>query len=190
MYCSIHEAWENNNTLESLTKSIQSNVTRQTNNLYTNEHFGNAEILPNQSNRISDLNNDNYLTSDVVSETIDSDIFLPSETEVIDDQETTINETSDMFPSTETEIKTEKNQLTFKICESVFKFILSNKNYRNKLENKYKIRILSKYLHDNFLTKLLGGEIKEIITIILISIFIILVLDIFVNLGKNIGFRK
>ena len=188
MYCSIHEAWENNNTLESLSRSIQHNVSKQTNNTYTNEHFENAEILPNQSNRISDLNNDNYLTDDTPIYSEDSDIFLPTENEIIDEPELSVDNSINVFPLTETE--TDKNTVTFKMCESVFKYILSNKSYRNKLENKYKIKILNKYIRDNFLTKLLGGETKEIITIILISIFIILVLDIFVNLGKNISFKK
>jgi len=192
MYCSIREAWENNDTLESLSKSIQHNVTSQSGNLYTNEHFQNAEILPNQSNRITDLNNDDYMFDDTQNDSEDSNIFIPTETEteIIDESNKLINNRSIEFPLTDTEQELDKIPITFKMCESIFKFILSNKNYRNKLENKYKVKFVSKFIHDNFLTKLLGGETKEIITIILISIFIILVLDIFVNLGKNISFKK
>lgn len=192
MYCSIHEAWENNNTLESLSRSIQHNVTKQSNNLYTNEHFKNAEILPNQSNLIADLNNDDYMIDDTQIDSVDSNLFLPTETEIIDDTNSSINNRSDNYIPIDThhDQKSNNNSITYKMCESVFKFLLENKNYRNKLENKYKVRILSKYIHENFLMKLLGGEVKEIITIVLISIFIILILDIFVNLGRNISINK
>jgi len=182
MYCSIQEAWENNNTLESLSNTIKHNVSRQSDNFYTNEHFQNAEVLPNQSNLISDLNNESdFENTPIYSD--DSDLFLPTETE-------SEIETEEIGTRVDKHIISNKETITYQMCDSVFKYILSNIDYRNKLENKYRIRISSWLVHHDFLSKLLGGETKEIIIIILVSIFIILVLDIFVNLGKNLSFKK
>ena len=185
-FASLQEVWNNTNTFSDLHPDI---FRKQLRNIEKNSSINNdnnvEKIDPTEKFFIEGFKNNNY----------PDDIFqYPDEYNNIDDD----NMISDNYATNINDIEQPKQKVSNKQSidkidlDHYFDKIINNIKIKKKLEKKYKIKIikddeLNKMQNNNFLSKLLSEENKEILCIILIGIFIILVLDLFVQIGKNIS---
>lgn len=159
MYCSLNEAWGNNNTIESLNKRYESNI----NKLSTNNFNIDSKV-----NETNDINKSNYPKSTIHDENIFEN--MTNDNENIED----IN-TEDIMLQTEEEPK------------SILKKTLSNEELVNKVLECPECRnlVIKKLnLINNPLNLLQNNEIKEITILILIGLIVIILLDLFFKIAK------
>ena len=159
MYCSLNEAWGNNNTIESLNKRYENNI----NKLSTNNFNIDSKV-----NEANDTNKSKYQKSTIHDENIFEN--MTNDNEYTED----IN-TEDIMLQTEEEPK------------SILKKTLSNEELVNKVLECPECRslIIKKLnLINNPLNLLQNNEIKEITILILIGLIVIILLDLFIKIVK------
>ena len=159
MYCSLNEAWGNNNTIESLNKRYESNIDKLSTKKF------------NIDSKINNTNNDNK--SNYPKATIHDDNIFENMTNEYESTED-IN-TEDIMLKTEEEPK------------SILKNYLSNEDLVNKVLQCPECRsmIIKKLnLINNPLNILQNNEIKELTILILIGLIVIILLDLFFKIAK------
>ena len=159
MYCSLNEAWGNNNTIESLNKRYESNIDKLSTKKF------------NIDSKLNNTNNDSK--SNYPKTTIHDDNIFENMTNECESTED-IN-TEDIMLKTEEEPK------------SILKNYLSNEELVNKVLQCPECRnmIIKKLnLINNPLNILQNNEIKEVTILILIGLIVIILLDLFFKIAK------
>lgn len=177
MYCSIHEAWDNKNSLSNLSKRFQENF-----NPSLNEELSTYKIDQNDieySNKVKPKfierkdarynNNSNTIYDDnILDDTEDiktEDIILSS-----------IQEEDIKVDSTE---KTKKTNFSDKKleCKQLVNKVLSCPTCRKMLEKKLNV-------NKNPLQNLVNNEMREIMILILIGLIIMIIIDLFIRISN------
>lgn len=162
MYCSINEAWNNNNTIDSLNKRYNNNINKLSANKFTLEN--------NKKNSI-ETNKSNYPNSTIH----DTNIFENMNNDLKNDTNTEELNTEDIMLNTEEEPKSILKKSTN--CEELVNKILDCPTCRNLVIKKLN-------LINNPLNLLQNNEVKEVAILILIGLIVIIILDLFVKIAK------
>ena len=162
MYCSINEAWNNNNTIDSLNKRYNNNINKLSANKFTLEN--------NKKNSI-ETNKSNYPNSTIH----DANIFENMNNDSKNDTNTEELNTEDIMLNTEEEPKSILKKSTN--CEELVNKILDCPTCRNLVIKKLN-------LINNPLNLLQNNEVKEVAILILIGLIVIIILDLFVKIAK------
>lgn len=147
--------------------------------IYSNldEVWNTSDIHPDiYKNRIKHMNN-TKMTSNCVNNIQPEEKFFIEGFKDYEDSEmaTQINEISSSTQKNENKNKDENK-------EDILYKLITNKKMRKEFENKYKVKIID----DNITTTWLTDQNKEILCIFLMGFFIILILDLFIQIGKII----
>ena len=162
MYCSINEAWNNNNTIDSLNKRYNNNINKLSANKFTLEN--------NKKNSI-ETSKSNYPNSTIH----DTNIFENMNNDLKNDTNTEELNTEDIMLNTEEEPKSILKKSTN--CEELVNKILDCPTCRNLVIKKLN-------LINNPLNLLQNNEVKEVAILILIGLIVIIILDLFVKIAK------
>ena len=162
MYCSINEAWNNNNTIDSLNKRYNNNINKLSANKFTLEN--------NKKNSI-ETNKSNYPNSTIH----DTNIFENMNNDLKNDTNTEELNTEDIMLNTEEEPKSILKKSTN--CEELVNKILDCPTCRNLVIKKLN-------LINNPLNLLQNNEVKEVAILILIGLIVIIILDLIVKIAK------
>ena len=172
MYCSIHEAWDNKNSLSNLSKRYQENFNPSLNDELSTYKINknNVSYTPKQKPKLREredarYNNDNSMV-------FNSDI-LDTQTEEIQTEDIILSE-----PDVE-EVKPLKPIYKNKKveCEQLIKKVLSCPTCRRMLEKKLNV-------NKNPLQNLVNNEMREIMILILIGLVIMIIIDLFIRISK------
>ena len=161
MYCSIDEAWSNNNTMKELNKRYNShNKLSQPNDALSKTY--------NVKNQLSDQNNniDSYFDDILENDSISSPkVILKKKIKKKDNKEKDNKEKDNK----------DYNELVNKVlsCPKCRKLIMIKLGIRNK----NRVNIVNQYLTD---------DNKELIILILIGLIIMVLLDIFIRISRSI----
>jgi len=189
----IREAWANNDMMEIYAENMKKNLITPhvtpypiTNdeditdiyklNYQKDQPFKSSDLLDNQTNIIQNSNIDDQ-QNEVSNYPIDSELYTEFDEKQSDNKNESI------------EKKNDKNDNYDIDYNEIFEFILNNLSLKNKLERKFNVKIIdNKTVNKQIssISKILTGENKEILMIIFIGIFILLILDLFVNIGQKL----
>lgn len=163
MYCSINDAWNQENTMSNLAKR------------FNKEYFSNNSDLNDNYYRI----NKNHLDSQYkpLIENFDN-------TNNISKLDIPIN-TNNLTVKKKEEKKEEKCPENEKLCEKLVQKVLSCEKCKNLIMKKLKLESTIP-LELNF-SSLLKGNNRELVILVLIGLIIIIILDLFLKLSKSLN---
>ena len=176
MYCSIHEAWDNKNSLSNLSKRYQENFNPSLNDELSTYKINknNISYKSSQKPKFRERHDARYNKDD--SMVFDNGII---DTQTEDIQTEDIQTEDIILSSIEPEIvKPIKSVYKNKKleCEQLVKKVLSCPTCRKMLENKLNI-------NKNPLQNLVNNEMREIMILILIGLVIMIIIDLFIRVS-------
>ena len=214
-YCSIEEAWNSNNTIEGFANTIQHDLDEYKQRFSIDNNQRNDYQKPdiNKYDYLSHdpkVNNHGIIDSKPSSEEDhmsreenhiiskkgnvsnkkhilheESNIFEESESKITKDIDfSELEDLSDEEPVVKTKKRVKFDKSTKHIkksepsCNELINKVISCEKCLKLFKNKLN-------LHNNFLDTLLSDNNREIFMVILMGIFTILILDLFVRIGKN-----
>ena len=172
MYCSIHEAWDNKNSLSNLSKRYQENFNPSINDELSTYKINKNDIsyTSNQKPKLRERQDARYNNDDSII--FDNDI-INTQTEDIQTEDIILSsvEPDDVKP-VKSVYKNKKLE-----CEQLVKKVLSCPTCRKMLEKKLNI-------NKNPLQNLVNNEMREIMILILIGLVIMIIIDLFIRISK------
>lgn len=169
MYCSIQEAWSNDNTMEAF---INKRNNRQ---IITKDEECPLEDKRSHINRQYTYNNVNDVARNM---------NVNSKTQEVETEIEPFNSTIDVGSLLATETATEASEAPPEFtCDDFLVHLENCRKCRRKMEKRFCKQ------KKNIVQILLSDENKEFMTVILIGIFIIMTLDLFVRIGRNVTVR-
>ncbi len=161
MYCTIHEAWDNKNSISNLSKRYQENFNSFDDQLSTYKINDNQN---NYSTHIKEREDARYNN--------DKSIVFNEKILEKEDNQTEDIQTEDIILSPEHPKKSKKEE-----CEELIKKVLSCDICRKMLEKKLN-------LDKNPFLNLINNEIREILILILIGLIIMIIIDLFIRISS------
>jgi len=173
MYCSIHEAWDNKNSLSNLSRRYQENF-----NPSLNDELSTYKINKNEVSISSKEKPKFRERQDARYNKDDSIIF---DNDILDSQTEEIQTEDIMLSSVEPEKIKKPLKSVYKNkkleCEQLVKKVLSCPTCRKMLERKLNV-------NKNPLQNLVNNEMREIMILILIGLVIMIVIDLFIRISQ------
>lgn len=165
MYCTIHEAWDDKNSISNLSKRYQENFNSFDDQLST------YKINDNHNNYSTHIKPKVIEREDARYNNDKSIIFNEEILEKADNQTEDI-QTEDIILSSEQPKKSKKEE-----CEELIKKVLSCDVCRKMLEKKLN-------LNKNPFLNMINNEIREILILILIGLIIMIIIDLFIRISS------
>jgi hypothetical protein len=165
MYCTIHEAWDDKNSISNLSKRYQENFNSFDDQLSTYKINENHLSYINEKPKIEERQDARYNN--------DKSIVFNEEILEKENNQTEDIQTEDIILSSE---HTEKKSKTEE-CEELIKKVLSCDICRKMLEKKLN-------LDKNPFLNLINNEIREILILILIGLIIMIIIDLFIRISS------
>jgi hypothetical protein len=173
MYCSIHEAWDNKNSLSNLSKRYQENFNPSLNDELSSYKI-NKNDLPNSSSqkkpKLMERQDARYNNDDTT--VFDNDI-IDTQSEDIQTEDIIL---SSIEPEEVKPIKPVYKNKKLE-CEQLVRKVLSCPTCRKMLEKKLNV-------DKNPLQNLVNNEMREIMILILIGLVIMIIIDLFIRISK------
>ena len=163
MYCTIHEAWDNKNSMSNLSKRYQENFNS------FDEQLSTYKINDNNNNYSTQIRPKVIEREDARYNNDKSIVFNQEILEKEDNQIEDI-QTEDIILSDQPK-KNKKEE-----CEELIEKVLSCDICRKMLEKKLN-------LDKNPLLNLINNEIREILILILIGLIIMIIIDLFIRIS-------
>ena len=164
MYCTIHEAWDNKNSLSNLSKRYQENFNSFDDQLSTYKINENQLSYINEKPKIEERQDARYNN--------DKSIVFNEEILEKENNQTEDIQTEDIILSSEQPKKSKKEE-----CEELIKKVLSCNICRKMLEKKLN-------LDKNPFLNMINNEIREILILILIGLIIMILIDLFIRISS------
>ena len=165
MYCTIHEAWDDKNSISNLSKRYQENFNSFDDQLSTYKINENQISYTNEKPKIEERQDARYNN--------DKSIVFNEEILEKENNQSEDIQTEDIILSSE---HTEKKSKTEE-CEELIKKVLSCDICRKMLEKKLN-------LDKNPFLNLINNEIREILILILIGLIIMIIIDLFIRISS------
>ena len=165
MYCTIHEAWDNKNSMSNLSKRYQENFNSFDDQLST------YKINDNHNNYSTQIRPKVIVREDARYNNDKSVVFNEKILEKEDNQTEDI-QTEDIILSPEQPKKSKKEE-----CEELIKKVLSCDICRKMLEKKLN-------LDKNPFLNMINNEIREILILILIGLIIMIIIALFIRISS------
>ena len=165
MYCTIHEAWDNKNSLSNLSKRYQENFNSFDDQLSTYKINENQLSYINEKPKIEERQDARYNNN--------KSIVFNEEILEKEDNQTEDIRTEDIILSSDHDEKKSKTEE----CEELIKKVLSCDICRKMLEKKLN-------LDKNPFLNLINNEIREILILILIGLIIMIIIDLFIRISS------
>ena len=169
MYCSISEAWNEENTMSSLAK-------RFNNEYFSNNSDLNAEYYRINSNNFND-NKEHFKQNSKINETVNNNIKKSTE-KVISVNNNLVSNNKDLKNTPK------KNQLDDKTCNELINKVLSCDNCRSIIKKKLS---LEQNISLDIFSNIFKNTNKEVVILTLIGLIIIILLDLFVKISKPLN---
>lgn len=165
MYCTIHEAWDNKNSISNLSKRYQENFNSFNDQLSTYKINGNEIPYTNKKPEVKERQDARYNN--------DESVIFNKEILEKEDNQTEEIQTEDIILSSEHIEKKSKTEE----CEELIKKVLSCDICRKMLEKKLN-------LDKNPFLNMINNEIREILILILIGLIIMIIIDLFIRISS------
>ena len=162
MYCSISEAWNEENTMSSLAKRFNTEYFSNNSDLNTNYYRIN-------SNNFND-NKENFTQNSNIKKTVDNNIQKSLEKVISVDSNLISN-------------KKEDKKLDNFYCNELIDKVLSCDRCRTIIKKRLRLQYFSLDIFSNFFK----NTNKEIIILILIGLIIIIMLDLFIKISNSLN---
>ena len=174
MYCSIHEAWDNKNSLSNLSRRYQENFNPSLNDELSTYKINKNDISYKNSTKpkFRERQDARYNNNDSI--VFDNDI-LDTQTEDLQTEDIILSAIEpEVVKSVDTADPIYKNKKLE--CEQLVKRVLSCPTCRKMLDKKLNI-------NKNPLQNLVNNEMREIMILILIGLVIMIIIDLFIRVS-------